>query len=154
MTGRVVSRVTLTEGVDYQINYLQGVLILTRPLGSSVDDGGLVTDGSGSLDTNLLAQYEYTPTGGSLDGSSFGGRVTVAATDRLTFGLTALSETTGAADQRMTGVDLRYALGETSFIEAEIAQTDGPGIGRARRHHQVAVQHRAGKTRRQSKRYG
>jgi hypothetical protein len=131
VTGRVVGRAMLTEGVDYQINYLQGVLILTRPLGSSVDGGGLVTDGNGSLDANLLAQYEYTPTGGSLDGSSFGGRATVAATDRLTLGVTALSETTGAADQRMTGVDLHYALGETSFIEAEIAQTDGPGIGRA-----------------------
>jgi len=130
VTGRVVGRATLTEGVDYRINYLQGVLILTRPLGSSVEDGGLVSEGAGSLDANLVAQYEYTPTG-SLDGGSFGGRATVAATDRLTFGVTALSETTGAADQQMTGIDARYTLGESSFIEAEVAQTSGPGVGRS-----------------------
>lgn len=130
-TGRVVGRATLTEGVDYQIDYLQGVLILTRPLGSSVDDGGLISEGSGSLDANIVAQYEYTPTTGDLDGSSVGGRATIAASDRLTLGVTALSENTGAADQRMAGVDLRYELGETSFIAAEVAQTDGPGIGRS-----------------------
>ncbi len=131
VTGRVVGRAVLTEGVDYQIDYLQGVLILTRPLGSSADDGGLISEGSGSLDANLVVQYEYTPTTGDLDGSSVGGRATIAASDRLTLGVTALSENTGAADQRMTGADLRYELGESSFIEAEVAQTDGPGIGRS-----------------------
>lgn len=131
VTGRIIGRAVLTEGVDYEIDYLQGVLILTRPLGSSASGGGLITEGSGDLDLNIVAQYEYTPTTGSLDGSSFGGRATVAISDRLTFGVTALSETTGAADQKMGGVDLRYDLGETSYVAAEIAQTDGPGIGRA-----------------------
>jgi len=131
VTGRVIGRATLTEGVDYRIDYLQGVLILTRPLGSSADDGGLISDGGGERDINLVVQYEYTPGTGDLDGSSFGGRATIAATDRLTFGVTAMSETTGAADQRMAGADLRYEIGEDSYVQAEVAQTDGPGIARS-----------------------
>ena len=131
-TGRVVGRRTLTEGVDYRIDYIQGVLTLNEPLRSSALDGSLISSGaSGAYDVNLVAQYEYTPTMGSLEGVSFGGRVEVWATDQLRFGVTAMSETTGTADQRMSGMDVRYELGELSYIEAEVAQTEGPGFGRS-----------------------
>lgn len=131
-TGRVVERRTLIEGVDYDIDYLQGVILLAEPLGSSATGGGLIGDGSsGRYDVNLLVQYEYTPATGSLSGMAGGGRAELWATDALRLGVTAMTESTGAADQKMAGVDLRYALGETSYIEAEIATTDGPGFGRA-----------------------
>ncbi len=131
VTGRVVSRQTLAEGVDYEIDYIQGVVILVRPLGSSAGNGGLIGQGAGAYDVNLVAQYEYTPTAGSLDGSSVGGRAEVWATDRLRFGVTAMREATGAADQHMAGLDLRYEIGAQSYAEAEIARTRGPGFGRS-----------------------
>ena len=131
VTGRVLSRRTLSEGVDYEIDYIQGVVILARPLGSSAGDGGLITTGSGPNDVNLVAQYEYTPTAGSLDGASFGGRAEVWATDQLRLGITASSDATGTADQITGGVDLRYEIGTQSYVEAEVAQTKGPGFGRA-----------------------
>ena len=130
VTGRVSSRTTLVEGVDYEIDYIQGVVILTNPLSSTGSSGSLVTTGSGSLDVNLVVSYEYTPTTGSLDGMAYGGRVEVWATEKLRFGITAMSETTGTADQKMAGADLRYEIGEQSYVEAEIAHTDGPGFGR------------------------
>ena len=131
VTGRVLSRLTLTEGVDYEIDYIQGVVILTRPLGSSATGGGLITDGNGQNDVNLVAQYEYTPTTGSLEGASFGGRAEVWATEQLRLGITASSDATGAADQLTGGADLRYEIGALSYVEAEVAQTKGPGFGRA-----------------------
>ena len=131
ITGRVLSRQVLSEGIDYEIDYIQGVITLTRPLGSSAGDGGLISEGSGENDVNLVAQYEYTPTAGSLDGASFGGRVEVYATDQLRLGFTASSDATGTADQITGGIDLRYDIGEQSYVEAEIAQTKGPGFGRA-----------------------
>ncbi|WP_298843587.1 outer membrane beta-barrel protein [uncultured Roseobacter sp.] len=131
VTGRTVSSRTLTEGVDYEIDYIQGVVILAEPLSSSASDGSLVTSGSsGELNVDLVAQYEYTPVAGTLDGASTGGRVEYWATDDLRVGVTSMRENTGTADQKLDGVDLRYELGEQSYIEAEIAQTEGPGFGR------------------------
>ncbi len=131
VTGRVISRKTLVEGVDYDIDYIQGVILLQSPLQSSASGGGVVGSGSGSLDANLVASYEYTPTTGSLDGFAYGGRAEVWVTEQLRFGVTGMTETTGTADQRMFGADLRYEIGEQSYIEGEIAQTDGPGFGRS-----------------------
>ncbi|MEZ5777044.1 MAG: hypothetical protein R3E44_01640 [Paracoccaceae bacterium] len=131
VTGRVVSRTTLTEGVDYEIDYIQGVVILASPLPSSASSGSLIGTGSGALDVNLVASYEYTPTTGDLDGMAYGGRVEVWATEKLRFGVTAMTETTGLADQKMAGADIRYEIGEQSYVEAEIAHTDGPGFGRS-----------------------
>ena len=130
-TGRVVSRRTLTEGIDYEIDYIQGVILLSQPLSSSAG-GGLISDGSaGSYDVNLIAQYEYTPLMSDVSGNSFGGRAEAWVTDDLRLGVSAMSETTGTADQNMAGVDLHYKFGSRSFIEAEAAYTKGPGFGRA-----------------------
>ncbi len=130
-TGRVVQRRRLAEGVDYDIDYLQGVILLAQPLGSSAG-GGLIGDGSpGAHDVNLVVQYEYTPATGSLSGSALGGRAEVWATDALRLGVTAMTESTGTADQKTAGVDLRYNLGALSYVEAELASTEGPGFGRA-----------------------
>jgi hypothetical protein len=135
VTGRVVARTILAEGTDYDIDYIQGVVILAQPLGSSASGGGLIGNGntgsSGQYDVNLVAQYEYTPTAGSLDGASVGGRVEVQATEKLRFGLTAMSESTGSADQKLAGADLRYDIGPQSYVEAEVASSKGPGFSKS-----------------------
>lgn len=41
-----------------------------------------------------------------------------------------MREELGDADQKMAGADIVVRHSETTFVEAEIAQTDGPGIGR------------------------
>ncbi len=130
-TGRVISTETLVAGVDYELDYLQGVITLKEPLGSSTSDGGLVGSGVGSYDVNLVAQYEYTPTTEDVDGFSYGGRVEAWATNDLRLGFTAMKESTGVADQKMTAVDAHYKFGEASFVEVEAAETDGPGFSRS-----------------------
>ena len=130
-TGRVVSTHSLSAGVDYEIDYIQGVITLTRPLNSSASDGGLVGTGVGGSDVNLVVQYEYTPTTEDVDGFSFGGRLEAWMTDDLRLGVTAMNESTESADQRMASVDLHYRFGKASYIEAEVAGTEGPGFGRS-----------------------
>ena len=129
-TGRIIERRTLERDVDYDIDYLQGVVILRRPLSSSAPDNTVVRDGGlGSNEVNLVATYEYTPTFEDVGGNAVGGRVQGWANDRLRFGVTAMRETTGAADQDMQGVDARYEVSDNSWLEAEVAQTKGPGFG-------------------------
>lgn len=130
-TGRVVSSQTLTEGADFRVDHLQGVLILTGPIGSTTSDGGLVSDGSGTYDQNLTVQYEYTPAGGTDGATAFGGRIEAWATERLRLGATLMTETAGADDQRIGGIDLRYQHSDGSYAELEFARSDGPGISRA-----------------------
>lgn len=127
-TGRVLERRRLIFGQDYDINYIQGVVNLTTPLNSSGGTGVVVTNPGGETTINLVAQYEFTPTAGTLDGYSYGGRVEGWVTERLRFGVTAMSEKTGTADQTAISADILYRYSEGSFAKLEYARTRGPGF--------------------------
>jgi hypothetical protein len=128
VTGRIVDRMTLVEGRDYQINALQGIVTLNEPLSATLDRRLISTTGSGDETVNLVAQYEYTSTTSDIDGFSFGGRVEHWLTDDLRIGLSAISDDDGTRDQRSLGVDLRYQVGEDSFVQLDYARSDGRGF--------------------------
>ncbi len=130
-TGRVVASRTLTEGTDYTVDHIQGVLMLTHPLESGAEDGGLIDDGGADYDVNLVAQYEYTPSGTEVSDTAWGGRIEAWASDRLRFGATVMRESTAGGDQKMHGADLRFQISEKSYAELEYAHTEGPGIARS-----------------------
>lgn len=125
-TGRVIDRQRLTYGRDYDINYIQGVVTLRRPLSGSVGTGVV----SGADDqVNLVAQYEYTPTATDVSGMAYGARAETWVTDQLRFGVTGMVETTDVADQTAWGADLLWRLSEDTQLEVEYARSDGPGFG-------------------------
>ncbi len=130
-TDRVIERIALVAGQDYDIDYLQGVVILRQPLASTATSNGVVRDAVlGENQLFLIAQYEFTPTFGDTDGTSVGVRTEVQPFDRLRLGFTAMRETTGAADQELLGADLELQVGQNSYVEAEIASSEGPGFDR------------------------
>lgn len=128
-TGRVLETVTLQQGIDYDINYIQGIVTLARPLASSVSSGTLVTTPGSTSDVTMVAQYEYTPNAGDVDGFAFGGRGEVWVTDQLRFGASGMVEQTGVADQTAVGLDVLWRLNDDTFASAEFARTEGPGFG-------------------------
>ncbi len=129
VTGTILSRRVLRYGEDYEINYVQGVIILRRPLTSTGSSETIITPGSlGGNEQFLTAQYEYTPAVGDVDGYSFGGRAQVWLNDVVRVGASGISENTGTADQEITAVDVRLRLGENSYAEAEVARSRGPGF--------------------------
>lgn len=132
VSGRVVSAQRLVEGRDYRIDYLQGVVILNAPLSPAAGGGGLVTDRPlGDYDVNLVAQYEYVPTTGAVDGLVAGGRGEVWLTDQLRLGISAAREGSGIADNRMVGADLLYQHSEGTWLRFDVAESEGPGFGSA-----------------------
>lgn len=131
ITGRVLSQKILVSGRDYQINYLQGVVTLSAPLSGFTASGILTPEAGSSPETRLIAQYEFTPTSGTVDGFAFGGRAEGWVTDQLRIGATSMVERTDIADQSAQGADIRYVFGAESFVEAEYARTDGPGFGQS-----------------------
>ncbi len=129
-TGRVLDRRQLRYGFDYDIDYLQGVIILKAPLNSSSTATGVVRDGaSGNSDVYLIANYEFTPAAGDVDGYVYGGRAQAWLGEHVRIGVTGASEKTGAADQKLAGLDLEVRKSELTFIDAELAWSKGPGFG-------------------------
>lgn len=129
-TGLVVERRRLTEGTDYRINWVQGVVILNAPLSATTGGDGLVTNNPlGDYDVNLVAQYEYVPTTGDVDGYTAGLRGETWVSDRLRLGASVLRETTGLADNELAGVDILLRDGETRELSLEYATSKGPGFG-------------------------
>lgn len=129
-TGMVLSRRTLVHGKDYEINYLQGVIVLSQPLNSTMAaDGAIREQAAGEGVVNLVAQYEYTPANGMADGISAGGRAEAWLTDHLAVGVTALTDTGDVTDHHMVGADMRLLLTENTFIEVEVARSEGTGEG-------------------------
>lgn len=126
-TGRIVSRQRLVRGSDYRIDYLQGTIILGSPLSGSVGTGSVVSRGVlGENNVNLVAQYEYRPTGLNLDGAAIGGRAqTWLPGERIRFGVSGLKETTGDVDLNILSADALLRLGQGSQITAEIVQSEG-----------------------------
>ena len=129
-TGLVVQTRRLAEGSDYRINPIQGVIILNQPLSPSVTGDGLVVDNPlGDYDVNLVAQYEYVPTTGDVDGYTAGTRGEVWASDRLRLGASVIRETTGMADNTLAGADMLLRDGDDRELLVEYATSQGPGFG-------------------------
>lgn len=127
--GRVIDRKHLSSGQDYEVNYLQGSIRLSKPLPSSSGTGVVVTGPGGDAEVNLVVQYEYTPVDMSVDGWAAGARIAAWINDRIRLGLSGQHDDTGLADQNAYGADVLYRLSESSFIEAEYVRSDGPGYG-------------------------
>ncbi len=130
VSGIVRSRKQLRYGEDYEIDYIQGVVILKSPLSSTADGSSTISEGAlGDDVVNLVAQYEYTPALGDVDGYSYGGRAQAWINDNVRVGVSALKEETGVADQTILEADVKVRLGENSYIRGEVAESKGPGFG-------------------------
>ena len=118
-TGFVTQRVTLVYKTDYDIDYTNGVLILRTPLASSANGN----------DNYLVVHYEYEPAASSVDGYVSGGRAQAWVGDHVRVAVSGLKEKTAGADQLMYGADVRVQKSKDTYVEAEIARSEGPGIG-------------------------
>lgn len=133
VTGRVIERHTLQYGEDYSVDYLQGIVILRHPLSSTTGTDAPVRDGAlGGNKVYLTVQYEYEPVVDDIDGYVYGGRVQHWLNDKVRVGVTGMNESTGMADQQAYGADITVRQSDTTFLEAEIAHSEGPGFGLSR----------------------
>ena len=123
----VKERRVLVYGEDYDIDYIQGRVILFEPLPSSVDDGFLVSYGTGTSgdDVYLISEYEYTPLGADFSDLFFGGRASAWIGKYFNIGATAIRDQRGLIDKQLLEADATVTLGGSTYIRAEIAQSNG-----------------------------
>lgn len=125
VSNRVIRTQRLSAGTDYTMDSLQGYVLLKRPI-SLYGQAGVA--GEGTVKQFLVVQYERTPAVGDISGTSYGGRVQGWLDEKLRLGATGMNEAMGQSNQKMAGLDLVLRHSATTFLEAEVAETKGPGF--------------------------
>ncbi len=126
-TGRTETRATLQEGVDYEINDLQGRLILTRPLAQLTRENvrsitrDMPLDGYDQL---LLVDYEYVPLGFSSNDVTYGARGRQWIGDHVAVGGTWVEENRSGENYSLKGADLTLQAGRGTYLKMEQTRTD------------------------------
>jgi len=124
-SGIVTGVVNLRYGTDYDIDYLQGRLILTEPLSSTGADNLMVrSSGLSGNEAYVVARYEYTPGFESLDTVAMGGQGHVWFGDHVKLGLTANSND-GDATSKLGAGDLTLRLRPDSWFKVQAGRSEG-----------------------------
>jgi len=77
VSGLVLETRNLRPQEDYDVDYIQGRILLSDPLQSTSQDNQIVRDGALSgNEVFLVVRYEFTPTLSNIDGFTVGGRGT------------------------------------------------------------------------------
>ncbi|MBN1276905.1 MAG: flagellar motor protein MotB, partial [Deltaproteobacteria bacterium] len=126
-SGIVLKVKQLTPLFDYDIDYLQGRVLLLHPISPTADDGLLVDGGSmGGHPVFLVCGYEFTPGFDDPDTLSTGGRVHYWLNDHIKLGVTAGKEKEAENENSIGGVDLTLRKSAMSWLKLETARTEGP----------------------------
>jgi len=125
-SGIVTGVVNLRYGTDYDIDYLQGRVLLTEPLFSTADDNLLVrSSGLSGDEAFLVVRYEYTPGFDDLDAVASGGQGHYWFGDHVRIGLTANSNGEGNVDSSLGAADLTLRMSAQSFIKVQGGRSEG-----------------------------
>ena len=122
----VTGVVNLRPSLDYDIDYLQGRLLLTEPLSSTADDDMLVRSaGLGGGEAYLVVRYEYTPGFDKLDALSTGSQGHYWVNDHIGFGLTANRNREGDTNSNLNAGDLTLRMSQNSWFKMQTGRSEG-----------------------------
>ncbi len=125
-SGLVTSVVHLRPTLDYDIDHLQGRVLLSQPLSTIVDDSQLVrTGGLSGGEAWLVVQYEYTPGFDAIDALASGGQGQYWFNDFVRLGLTANANDEGATDSSLYASDLTVRKSNESWFKLQAGRSEG-----------------------------
>ena len=127
-SGIVLGVKNLTPVLDYDIDYLQGRILLAQPLSATADDGLLVS--SDSISGNpvfLVVRYEFTPGFDDPNTLATGGRVHYWFNDHIKLGVTANKDEEEDVENNLGGADLTFRMSSATWLKLETGFTKGPG---------------------------
>ncbi len=128
-SGMVLSVKNLTPALDYDIDYLQGRILLAQPLASTADDSLLVQSGSDSGNpVFLVARYEFTPGVDEVDTLTTGGRIHYWFNDHVKVGVTASRDKDAGNEDNLGAADVTLRKSAESWVRLEAGRSRGPGV--------------------------
>src|SRR6266704_2561464 len=124
-SGIVTGVVNLQPNADYDIDYLQGRLLLSQPLSSTANDNLLVrTSGLSGDEAYLVVRYEYTPGFEKLDQVAVGGQAHYWLNDHVRLGFTADSNE-GDSASNLGAADLTLRKSANSWFKLQTGRSKG-----------------------------
>lgn len=132
-TGLTQALISLERGVDYEVDSVQGRIILLRPLLQIVGQNNPSIISEGPLrgyEQYLLVDYEYVPTGFDPKDVTRGGRGQYWVNDHLAVGLTYVDERQGgeSSSYEIQGFDTILKAGNGTYLRAEYTHTRNHGV--------------------------
>ncbi|GAB3335420.1 hypothetical protein [Marilutibacter aestuarii] len=126
-TGRVEERVVLVRGADYELDEMQGRILLTRPLAQITRQNvpTLTRDAPlDGLEQRLLVDYEWLPSDFDADEITAGLRGKQWFGDHLGVGFTYVDENRAGEDYTLAAGDVTLQAGKGTYLKLEYAQTE------------------------------
>jgi len=124
-SGIVTGVVNLQPNADYDIDYLQGRLLLSQPLSSTANDNLLVrSNGLSGDEAHLVVRYEYTPGFDKLHEVAVGGQGHYWLNDYIRLGLTANSNG-GDTASNLGAADLTLRKSANSWFKLQTGRSTG-----------------------------
>jgi hypothetical protein len=125
-SGLVTGTVNLQPSIDYEIDYLQGRIVLAEPLSSTAADNLLVrTSGLSGQVAYLVVRYEFTPGFQDIHTWTTGGQGDVWLNDYVRLGVTASSNDTGVDKSSLRSADLTLRKSADSWVKLQTGKSDG-----------------------------
>ena len=125
-SGLVTGVLNLTPSLDYDIDYLQGRIVLTEPLASTAGDNLLVRSNAVSGDeAYLVVRYEYTPGFDDIDAVSIGGQAHYWLGDFLKVGVTSNVNEQDDVENSLNAADVTLRYAAESWVKLQQATSEG-----------------------------
>lgn len=125
-TGRIVSRTALQRGADYEIDTIQGRIILTQPLAQVTRQNvpTLTRDQpQDGYQQRLVVDYEWVPSGFDANDITGGVRAKHWFGDHVGVGATYVDEAQAGQDYKIEGVDVTLQAGRGTYLKTEYVHT-------------------------------
>ncbi|MCD9033715.1 hypothetical protein LDO32_18545 [Luteimonas sp. Y-2-2-4F] len=126
-TGRVEQRVELLRGADYEIDELQGRILLTRALAQITRQNMPTLTRDTPLDgfeQRLIVDYEWVPNDFDADEVAAGVRGKHWFGDHLGVGLTWVDENRAGEDYSLMSADVTLQAGKGTYLKLEHSRTE------------------------------
>ncbi len=127
VSGLVMSVKNLTPSLDYDIDYIQGRIMLREPLSATATSDMLVDSPDfGGNRVYLVANYEYTPGFEELEDIVTGGRAHYWFGDYLKLGMTLEDQEVTDSETSLTAYDLTLRKNAGTWLKLEKSTSQGP----------------------------
>jgi len=124
-SGLVMGVVDLSPS-DYEIDYLQGRVLLAQPLSAIASDDMVVRSQALSGEqAYLVVRYEYTPGFDQISALVTGGQGHYWVNDHLKVGLTGSSSNEGDSNSGLRGADVTFRKSADSWFKVQAARSVG-----------------------------
>jgi flagellar motor protein MotB len=128
ISGMVLAVKDLSPALDYDIDYLQGRVVLSEPLSAtSADDLLVSSDAGGGNEVYLVVRYEYSTGFEEISNLSNGVRAHYWFGDALKVGVTGHNTDEPGNESSLAAGDLTLRMTSQTWLKAELSESQGIG---------------------------